>query len=221
MDTHLQRPGSHFSDHAANIEDTLHKYRRKISGEEINAMPSQQYEGEIVLVNNSDILEKAVQALERESLLGFDTETRPVFRRGKTHLPSVLQLAGAEAVYVFQLSEAPLNARLASVLSNACIVKAGVAVHDDIRGLRKLYEFKPAAVLDLSDVARHNQLETRGLRNMAANFFGVRIPKGARCSNWSANVLCRKQLLYAATDAWIGREIYLCMKSKGFDFPSV
>ena len=196
----------------------LEIHRRKITNEEINRMPARQYEGEIFLVEDEEAFEAAVEVLKNENVLGFDTETRPVFSKGKSHSPSILQLAAAERVYIFQFNKVPFDGELARILENPAIVKAGVAVRDDIRELQRLHHFNPAGFVDLSQVAKHNKLETHGLRNLAANFFDLRIPKGARCSNWAVKTLTQKQLLYAATDAWIGRELYFAMRNKGLYF---
>ena len=199
--------------------DGLEYLRRKFSSEEINSLPAHQYSGKIVLINEQEGLEEAIAQLQQEEVLGFDTETRPVFSKGKSYPPSLIQLAASNKVYIFQLRHVPLDENLVQIFSNPNIIKAGIAVHDDIRELKKIFAFQPAGMLDLSQVARHNKLETHGLRNMAANFFGIRIPKGERCSNWANKTLTKKQMLYAATDAWIGRELYYRMKEKGLIFP--
>lgn len=199
--------------------DPLNVFRRKINNEEINHLPARQYAGEIILVKDKEAVTEAVQALKKETVLGFDTETRPVFSKGKqNNPPALLQLAGESSVYVFQLSCIGFCAEIASLLEDEVIVKTGVAVRDDIRELQRLHPFKPGGFVDLSQIAKQNHLETHGLRNMAANFFGLRIPKGARCSNWAVKNLTHKQLLYAATDAWIGRELYIEMRKKGLEF---
>ena len=201
------------------FDENLENLRRKFSSEEINLLPAQQYPGKIVLVKDQPGLEEAIEALQQEEVLGFDTETRPVFRKGKSYPPCLIQLAASDKVYIFQLRHVPLDEHLIQIFSNPNIIKAGIAVHDDIKDLKKIFDFQPAGMLDLSQVARHNKLETHGLRNMAANFFGIRIPKGERCSNWANKALTKKQLLYAATDAWVGRELYYRMKEKGLIFP--
>lgn len=199
-------------------DDQLDVWRQKISNEEINRLPVRQYEGEIVLIRDEKALESAIKALAKEDVLGFDTETRPVFSKGKSNSPSLLQLAGSEKVYIFQLNSVPFDEAIAEILENPAIVKTGVAVRDDILELQRISHFESANFVDLSQIAKQNRLKTHGLRNLAANFFGLRIPKGARCSNWALNKLSQNQLLYAATDAWIGRELYLVMRNKGLSF---
>ena len=191
------------------------RYRHKLTSEAINALPTFSYEGEVRLVRTEEDLADALPVLRGETVLGFDTETRPNFRKGKMNPPSLIQLAAAEAVYLVQLTWLPLGAELAAILANPDIVKAGVSILDDIRALQKLHPFEPAGLADLGHVAKAMRLETRGLRNLAANFFGFRISKGPQCSNWSQTVLSARQMIYAATDAWIGRMVYLRMLELG------
>lgn len=195
------------------------RYRRKITKEEINDLPLRRYSGEIRIVRSDEELVDALDVLRRETVLGFDTETRPTFRKGKVNLPSLVQLACAEAVYLIQLNWVPLGDALSSLLADKTVIKTGVAVRDDIRDLQKLFSFRDGGVVDLGEVARDIGLETHGLRNLAANFLGIRISKGAQCSNWSNRELGPQQIIYAATDAWVSREIHLRMRDLGLVVP--
>ena len=194
----------------------LESLRRRLSSDEINALPLCHYEGPIHLVRSLEDWEKALPDLQQEQVLGFDTETRPSFRKGRVNTPSLVQLATARAVYLVQLSGA--NAAYGdydALLADPAVVKAGGAIGDDMRELARLYPFKPAGMVDLGMVARAHQLTTQGLRTLAANLFGQRISKGPQCSNWSVMELNKRQVIYAATDAWIGRAIYLRMRELG------
>jgi len=193
----------------------LEHYRRKLRNEDINALPMVRYEGEVRLVRSEDELEEALDLLAREDLLGFDTETRPSFRKGKTNQPALIQLAASDTIFLMQLAFVPFGERLASLLSSEKTLKVGVGIRDDMRELGKLYPFEEAGAVDLGDLARSLKLPTQGLRNMTANLLGWRISKGSRCSNWSLTELSPRQIAYAATDAWIGRELYLKMREVG------
>ena len=139
-------------------------------------------------------------------------ESRPSFRKGKYYPPSLVQLATADRVYIIQLTWLPLNDTLASLLGAPDVLKVGAAIHDDVKELQKLHDFTPDGIVDLGDMAKDLGLETRGLRSLAANILGVRISKAARCSNWAGKKLQNQQIVYAATDAWIGRELYFKLK---------
>ena len=188
------------------------QYFQKPSKEEINDLPIHRYEGPVRIIRSQEELEAAMEHLRTQSVLGFDTESRPAFRKGKYYPPSVVQLAAADAVYIIQLTWLPLGDTLAGLLADPAVLKVGAAIHDDIKELQKLHEFTPDGIVDLGDMAKSLGLETHGLRSLAANLMGVRISKSARCSNWAGKKLYNQQIIYAATDAWIGRELYFKLK---------
>lgn len=191
------------------------EYTKKFTKDDINALPLRRYEGDIVIVRTEEELQDAVEQMKQEQLLGFDTETRPTFRKGRVNLPSLVQFGCSEVVYLVQLNWLPLNGLVCEILSSPDILKTGVAVRDDIKDLQKLAEFAASGIVDLGEVARTLGLETHGLRNLAANFLGFRISKGAQCSNWASKELTSQQIVYAATDAWVSREIHLRMDELG------
>ena len=154
-------------------------------------------------------LHQAMHVLHEEEILGFDTETRPIFKKGVTPPPALLQLAGHKDVYIFQLSKLEDKAVLTELLASRHIIKSGVSVRDDLKGLKNHFEFTERRFVDLGEVAKRLGMLTHGLRNLSANLLGVRISKGAQCSNWAREALSTKQIVYAATDAWISRELYL------------
>lgn len=193
----------------------LDQLRTKMTSEEINALPLVHYTGPIAVVRSARELEEALPDICSEPILGFDTETRPSFRKGHTNLPSLLQIATQNRVYLFQLSRVPLGEDLAGVLSNPLQTKAGVGVDEDMRELGQLHAFRPAGQVDLGHVARSHRIWSEGLRSLTANFFHERISKGPQCSNWSVPNLTSRQVVYAATDAWIGRRIFLRMRELG------
>ena len=188
------------------------RYFQKPSKEEINDLPIHRYEGPVRVIRTQEELDEAMSSLRRQSVLGFDTESRPAFRKGKYYPPSLVQLAAADAVYIIQLTWLPLGETLAGLLADPAVLKVGAAIHDDIKELQKLHDFIPDGIADLGDMAKDLGLETRGLRSLAANLMGVRISKAARCSNWAGKKLHNQQIIYAATDAWIGRELYFKLK---------
>ena len=164
------------------------------------------------LVAGPEAIGLAMQDIGQEPVVGFDTETRPAFTAGESYLPSLAQVATARAVYLFQLQREDFAAPMARMFADGRIVKAGVSVADDLRNLKKLFEFEEKAVVDLGNVARSHGARQTGVRSLAAMFLGLRIPKGTTTSNWAAARLSPQQVTYAATDAWACRELYLCFK---------
>jgi ribonuclease D len=186
--------------------------KKHITKTEINTLPMRQYEGTIHLCRTPAEAETAAAQLQRETLLGFDTETRPAFRKGESYDPSLLQLASESAVYLFQIQQTGLTPGLLALLSHPDIIKAGVAIERDINELRAMTDFEPAGFIELATYAREAQIKNMGLRGMTAVLFGFRISKKEQVSNWARKELTESQQSYAATDAWLGREIYLSFK---------
>jgi ribonuclease D len=188
---------------------------RSISREDILTLPIRRYEGRVRLVATPQDLGEARADLRSEAVVGLDTETRPAFKKGESHLPCLVQAATARAVYLFQLRRTEVFPLLAELLSDARIVKAGVALADDLRALKRVFPFAENNMLDLGVVARSSGLDQTGVRNLAGIFLGFRITKGSKTSNWAAPQLSAAQIAYAATDAWACRELFLRFESLG------
>src|SRR5690242_5452463 len=156
----------------------------QISKEEVAELPIGRYEGEVRLVTDAAGLERALQDLRAERVIGFDTETRPSFRVGESHPPALVQLAGERAVYVLQLKRHDFSMAIAHLLGGQAL-KAGVSVADDLRALKNVFRFEERNVVDLGTVAKRAGAKQSGVRNLAAMFLGFRIPKGQKTSNWA------------------------------------
>ena len=182
---------------------------KRISREEMIELPVRRYEGSVHVIAGPPDLQRAMQDILQEDVVGFDTETRPAFRPGESYLPSLVQFATASAVYLLQVQLQDLSRAVREVLSTEKITKVGVSVTDDMRNLKRLFEFDERSVVDLGKVAERHGLKQTGVRNLAGMFLGTRIPKGTKTTNWAARRLTPQQITYAATDAWICRELYL------------
>lgn len=186
---------------------------REISREDMLNLPVRRYEGEIVLVATRQQLARAEKDLLHEKVVGFDTETRPAFKKGESYPPCLVQLATADAVYLFQLRETFVFPLIAELMAASHIVKAGVSVADDLRGLKTVFPFADKNVIDLGKAARNSGMKQTGVRNLAGMLLGFRITKGNKTSNWAAHTLTPAQINYAATDAWACRALYLSFQS--------
>ena len=196
-------------------------FDQRMDREEINSLPVWSYSGPITLVRTQAELAKILPDLGRERLLGFDTETKPNFQKGENNLPTLLQLAGETTVWIFQLTPLGLPDGLSAILAAPEVVKTGVAVDFDLQQLQRLDRFQPEGFVELATVAKESGIKNHGLRGLAAVLLGYRISKGAQRSNWGADILSEKQLRYAATDAWVGREIYLRLQEMGVICPEL
>jgi ribonuclease D len=188
-------------------------FDRRMSKDEINACPIKRWTGRISVVQSRDELAAAMRKLTGHTLLGFDTETRPAYKKGESYLPSLLQLASNDEVFIFQLKHLGLAKPLRDILADSTIIKAGVSLDNDIRELKKLSFFKAAGFMDLGNLAKKAGIKNHGLRGLAAVFLGFRISKGMQTSNCAKNVLTPQQIHYAATDAWVGRRLYLAQEA--------
>ncbi len=167
--------------------------------------------GKIIVVDKPGDVAGAVDYLMQQSLLGFDTETRPAFNsaESRTRQVALLQLADEHRAYLFRLNKLGLPKELHTLLANTGIKKIGVATHDDIRILNKFAPLPPAGFLDLQKMMADYGIEHKGLKKMAELVLNINISKGQRLTNWECETLTAAQQRYAATDAWVCREIYL------------
>lgn len=188
---------------------------RAISREALSALPVRRYEGPVIFVDTPALLHAARTDILDESVVGFDTETRPAFSKGERYLPSIAQVATAQQVYIFPLRYPDTHSVLGDMLADAGIAKAGVALAYDLRTLKEVFAFQERHVVDLGIIAKRHDYEQSGVRNLAGLLLGYRIPKGAKTTNWAAPNLTEAQITYAATDAWVCRELYLHMSKAG------
>lgn len=183
-------------------------YQETIEREEIDTFPIFSYEGDIQVIDDPKSVEEAVSYLAAHGRLGFDTETRPSFRKGESHSVSLLQLAVPERVYLFRLNKCGFPLSLRRLMEEEGIMKIGVGIRDDIRALEKLGSFKPASFVDLQEYVKKFGIEEKAFSKLMAIIFRVRISKRQRTSNWEVPVLAPSQLKYAATDAWGALRMY-------------
>ena len=183
--------------------------KRNISKEEIGHLPPFVFSGEVVVVEDASEAERIAEFLQEGPYLGFDTETRPAFRKGESYRVGLLQLASLERVYLFRLNKCGWGVALRNLLSDPKVIKIGVGIRDDLRNLKKLGDFAPASFVDLQEYVIRFGIEDKSFSKLMAIIFRVRISKRQRTSNWEAPVLNEGQIRYAATDAWGALKMYL------------
>lgn len=191
------------------------EFAESISVEEIEQLELATFDGPIVVVDkiNEDYAE-AVDYLSNQTVLGFDTETKPCFQANQPrNKMALLQLSGPDKVYLFRLHSVGLPKPVAAILADPNIVKVGAAVKDDIRGLQKYTKFTPKNFVDLQIIGQDYGIQDKSVKKMAAIILGIKVSKSQQLSNWEAPVLSGPQLKYAAIDALVCREMYLKLKS--------
>jgi len=193
-------------------------WKTSITKEELAALPAETYTGTIHIVDSEKGIDEAVSALGSEKVIGFDTETRPAFRRGEHYTVSLLQLSSATDTYLFRLNLIGLPAKIRALLENEDILKIGVSIHDDFMNLHKKFELEPKGFIDLQTYVKEFRIDDNSLSRIYGILFDKRISKGQRLSNWEAPVLTQHQKEYAALDALACVTIYNYLRTNGFDY---
>ena len=187
---------------------------KRLDKETINQFPLIRFHGSVKVAENAKAFQRYASKLRKQRVLGFDIECKPNFKRGPNNPPALLQLATSDQAFLFRLFPVMKLGPLVEILENPEIIKTGVAVKDDLQNLNKIEELKPSGFEDLAQLAQSLKIEQTGLRNLTAIFFKQRLSKSAQLSNWQKRPLTPSQINYAATDAWISRELYLIMKAR-------
>ena len=187
----------------------LYPDKIKITKSEINTLPSIYFKGNIHLCDNEKKVNDAASMLNKEKIIGFDTETKPSFKKGEYFNPSLIQLATDNDVYLIHLKKTKKIVKILKMFENDNIIKTGVAIERDITDLNKMFSFKPKNFIELSKIAKENNIENLGLRSLTALFFESKLSKKEQVSNWAKSNLTESQIKYAATDAWISRKLYI------------
>ncbi len=186
-------------------------FKLTISPEEIEKLEPAGFQGQIHVISRPGLeFSRAIAYLKKQKVIGFDTETKPVFSPGQHHNGvALLQLSGPDQAFLFRIQKLNLRRRICAILSNPEIIKVGAAALDDVRGLQRYRTFEARGFVDLQKIVWEWGIRDKSVKKMAANILGVRISKSQQLSNWEAETLNPHQQLYAATDAWICREMYL------------
>ena len=185
------------------------QYPAKIDKDVVRELPVAQTECEIEVIDSANEVATAVDCLMQEEVVGFDTETKPSFTHGKSNKIALMQISTAKKCFLFRLQMIGKSEALKNFLENEKIKKIGLALHGDLRNLRVWDKFTPKNFIDLQKIVIQYGIEELGLQRIYAIIFGKKISKSQQLSNWEAKILNQAQQIYAATDAWACREIYL------------
>lgn len=184
-------------------------YQAKIDKEIVRNLPIAQTDCEIELIDTAEGVQAAVDYLMQSNVVGFDTESKPSFTKGKPNRIALMQIASDKRCYLFRLQMIGNSEPLKAFLENPNIKKIGIALHGDIRNLRVWAKVNPKNFVDLQQIVGQYGIEELGLQRIYAIIFGKKISKSQQLSNWEAKILNNAQQIYAATDAWACRQIYL------------
>lgn len=174
----------------------------KFDKKKIPSLSRVSFPGRVIVILNEKEADKAVEYLLKAKLLGFDTETKPSFKKGRQNTVALLQVSTYDTCFLFRLHRIGFCNSIKKLLETTDVLKIGLSWHDDILSLKKCGEFEPQGFIDIQDHMKELGIEDTGLAKLYANIFGQRISKREQLSNWEADVLSEKQKAYAATDAW-------------------
>jgi len=183
-------------------------FPKSITKDQLQELPIKQFEGKKIIISSEEKVRKAIEEISYQKVVGFDTEAKPTFKKGDYNHISLVQIAIPDKVYLFRIKYTGLLKYMTRLFSSPKILKIGIGVKDDIRGLQKLKPFEAAGFVDLNEIALQLGFENTGAKNLSGIFLGYRISKRQQLSNWEEFKLTEPQLNYAATDAFICLEIY-------------
>ena len=186
-------------------------FKECVTPQEIEKLEYASFPGKIYVIDSVGAeFNRAIAYLRSQKIIGFDTETRPTFTPSQPRYGvALLQLSGPDKAFLFRVNKIGMHRRLCNLLSSSKILKVGAAIHDDIRGLQRLRDFQPDSFTDLQKIVCEWGIRDKSVKKMAAIILGIRISKTQQLSNWEAEKLSDSQCMYAATDAWVCREMYL------------
>jgi len=192
-------------------------YRNNITNEDIQKLETRYFNGRIHVISQTSNIPAAVNAIQKHSIIGFDTESKPNFKKGQNHKIALIQLAIPGEVYIFRISRTGLTKELTGLFENEHILKVGVSVRDDLKRLAQMCRIEPKGFFELQNYSDTFHIESNSLKKLAAIVLGIRVSKSQRLTNWESNELTEEQLIYAATDAWICLEIYNKLRNSSPD----
>lgn len=191
--------------------------RVTIDKEELSKLAAANYHGNIVVIDKPEQVDDAIKTLRRSSIIGFDTETRPSFRKGVQYKVALIQLATTDSCYLFRTNLIGYPKELIDLLEDPKILKVGLSIHDDFHNLKKVAEIEPEGFIDLQTFVKDFKIADNSLSRVYAILFGKRICKGQRLSNWEQGDLTEAQQMYAALDAYACIRIYEYLIGNNFD----
>ncbi|MDE5794134.1 MAG: 3'-5' exonuclease domain-containing protein 2 [Muribaculaceae bacterium] len=179
-----------------------------ISKQQLASLPAAQFQGTIKVVDDPGMVDYAIERLRKSDLIGFDTETRPSFKKGQSYKVALLQLSSNDECFLFRLNKIGMPEPLKQLLEDKNAQKVGLSIHDDFRNLHKSYDFEPQGFIELQQFATQWNIIDKSLSKLFGILFGKRLSKSQRLSNWEADQLAEAQQHYAALDAQACVKIY-------------
>lgn len=188
-----------------------------ISKAQLSELPIVSYSGHISVIDTEEAAKSALFFLNNQKIVGFDTETRPSFRKGKSNKVSLIQISTINHSFLFRINKLGFTNELKDFIENPNITKIGLSLKDDFAVLRKIASFEPKGFIELQSFVKNYYITDCSLQKIYAIIFNERISKSQRLSNWEADVLSAGQQTYASIDAWACLRIYQHLKNGKFE----
>lgn len=179
-----------------------------ISKEKIRKLPSETFDGKIIVIDKVKDVSDAVDYLKQFEVIGFDTETKPVFRKNVFNKVALMQLSTEDKCFLFRLNKINYPDELDGLICSSKVKKIGLSLGDDFAALRKRSDCAPLNFVDLQKIVKDYGIKDISLQKIYAILFNKKIAKNQRLSNWEAKTLRKSQKMYAAIDAWACLKIY-------------
>lgn len=179
-----------------------------IPKEKVSELPIVEFTGNIYVIDSMSKMNMAINALRKELVVGFDSETKPAFARGKLNKVALLQVSTFSECYLFRINKIGIPEKLKSFLEDKNIKKIGLSLNNDIIGLKRITDINPEGFIDLQKRVNEYAIVDMSLQRIYAIIFGKKISKSQRLTNWEAPTLTTAQQKYAALDAFSCLEIY-------------
>lgn len=180
-----------------------------INKELIHDMNQVEFPGEIHVIDSMYHLREAINVLRNANVVGFDTETRPSFRRGPMRPPALMQLSTLSECFLFRLNKIKLPDQLVQYLTDPDCLKVGLSISDDFMALNRITPIEPQGFVELQQLVKQYCITDMSLQKVYAIIFGEKIAKSQRLTNWEAPALTESQQRYGAIDAWACARIYI------------
>lgn len=188
-----------------------------ITKEQLATMPVVTFPGKITVIDKIDEAVSAIEYLSSQKTIGFDTETKPAFKKGQTNKVSLIQMSSADQCFLFRINKIGFIPQLKQLIEDESITKIGLSLKDDFLVLHRIWQFTPAGFIDLQNMAKRFNIADGSLQKIYGILFSQRISKGQRLSNWEAEALSESQQMYASIDAWACLKIYNYLLSGNFN----
>lgn len=183
-------------------------FAENLSNDEVNELPLYQFNGGVFVIDTFEKLDDYLPLLDGQKILGFDTETKPSFKKGKVNPVSLLQITTNNEAFLIRINRIGLPEEIKKILSDPNVLKIGLAIKDDIKILNQINDFEAKSFIDLQDYVEDFGIEAKSLKKITAIVLNKRISKSQQVSNWERSELTDAQKTYAATDAWACLKIY-------------